>query len=337
MRVYVPTREHCTLVTEDQSLIANFLRYNDDDKDVEFVDSAEQSDLIIIFEHWSFKLWDHKDTLRDCSLLRGFIEKVFTINYDDHGRGYLPGCYTSLTTRNFDPHLHRACSYPKTYNQFADQTGRESIAATRSSSLLFSFCGTSDSHPVRRAILRELSGCEAGKIEYVDQTFHQHTDAQKLKFAQQILDSSFVLCPRGWSPTTYRLFEVMALGRCPVIISDEWVSIDGIEWEECSVRIDESDIPRIPDILSRRSADAETLGANARRVWEQFFSLERRNKYYLDSIRDLYKRSREKAPASFDELYSRWSSWRFYWSNGWTIPQRARFKFDKAIRSVSGR
>jgi hypothetical protein len=167
--------------------------------------------------------------------------------------------------------------------------------------------------------------------------FHQHTDAQKVRYVEQILNSSFALCPRGWSPTTYRLFEVMALGRCPVIISDEWVPIEGIEWQECSVRIAESDIRRIPDLLSGRSADAERLGANARKVWEEFFSIERRNRFYLNAIVDLYEKSREKAPTSFSDWYRQWNSWGFYWSNGWTIPQRARSKLDKMIENMSDR
>lgn len=332
MRVYVPSRDDCSVVTEDSNLISSFLRYNDSAEGAEFVDSPENSDLIVIFEQFSFKLWDYRDSLKECSLVRRFSEKVYTVNYDDLGRGYLPGCYTSLATRNFDHNIHRACSYPRTYNEYAS----EKTSKLKTPRLLFSFCGTINSHPVRKKIVRALSDFGDGRIKYVDQMFHQHTAQQKIEFVQEVLDSLFVLCPRGWSPTTYRLFEVMALGRCPVIISDEWVPIAGIEWRECSVQIDESDIPRIPEILSRRSADAETLGANARRVWEQFFSLERRNKYYLNAILDLHESSRQKAPPSFDEMYSRWSSWPFYWSNGWTIPQRARFKFDRAIRSMSG-
>ena len=330
MRLYVPTRDACSLVTEYDGVIKSFLEINRDQSAIGFVDSAEAADLIIVFEHFSFKLWDYKESLRECRLLNEFPDRVFTVNDDDLGRGYLPGCYTSLTTRNFDPNIHKACSYPVTYNEAVSQT--TSNPSETAPPFLFSFCGTIRSHPVRKAILRELSGCEAGSIEYVDQMFHSHSDTQKRKFTERILESRFVLCPRGWSPSTYRLFEVMELGRCPVIISDEWVPIGGIAWEECSIRIRERDISRIPLILSERIADAELLGANARRVWEQNFSVENRNKYYLHSIIDLFERSRERGPISFADLYTRWSSWSFYWRNGWTIPQRARAKLDRTLR-----
>jgi len=331
MRVYLPTRDVCSLATEDDRLLANFQRYNRGQEGVEFVDAAREADVIVLFEQFSFKRWDYKDSLRD-SWLREFSDRVFTINYDDHGRGHLPGCYTSLNTRTFDPLLHRACAYPRTYNEYA-QAARPTGSSLDEPTprLLFSFCGTLASHPVRKAMARELSGRADGVIEQVEQTFHQHTDVQKRAFIELALDSSFVLCPRGWSPSTYRLFEVMALGRCPVVISDEWVPIDGIAWEECSIRIRESRTSTILATLLERKRDAPRLGAYARRIWEESLSVENRNKQYLRSILDIHRTEATQLRTPWADRYAHWSSWRFYWANGWTLPQRARSKLARVL------
>ncbi len=317
MRVWVPRRGDCLLATEDLELISNFRKFNEGSDGVKFVDSPNEADVIVVFEEFSFKLSDYREVLLECPVVRSWPQKIYTVNHDDHGRGHLSGCYTSLTTRNFDPVVHEACCYPKSYNEYA-----ESRPANGMPRVLFSFVGTVSSHPVRRAMVRALGDCGDAMIKYVDRVFHQHTAAEKIEYVGAIVDSLFSLCPRGWSPCTYRLFEVMALGRCPVIISDEWVPIRGIEWKECSIRVREADIARIPALLAGRS-DALQLGANARRVWEEHFSIEKRNSHYLRSIRGLHEKSLEGPPVRTADLYSRWNSWRFYWSNRWTVPQRA--------------
>lgn len=333
MKIYVPTKQECVLVNEDGQLINNFVEANRDEKEVEFVDSPDTADIIIIFEQFSFKLWNYQNLLKTCSLVRKFPQKIFTVNYDDHGRGHLPGCYTSLSGKNFDPAIHRATCYPRTYNELAADAYTNVPA--RVPRFLFSFCGTIKSHPVRGALVKGLSGFPNCQLDYVDQVFHQHTSDQKTKYIEQILDSWFVLCPRGWSPSTYRLFETMALGRCPVIISDDWVPIDGIAWDECSIRIRESRISDIPRVLLHRSGEAGALGENARRVWEKWFSLRNRNKHFLRLILELYLADRKIVAPQFSDWCQRWQSWGFYWVNEWTMPQRIRNRLSKVARQVA--
>ena len=82
--------------------------------------------------------------------------------------------------------------------------------------------------------------------------FHNHSAEEKREYVQDILLSKFVLCPRGWSPATYRLFEVMELGRCPVIISDDWVPIDGVPWQDCCLVIRQKDVASCANILGEQ-------------------------------------------------------------------------------------
>jgi hypothetical protein len=55
------------------------------------------------------------------------------------------------------------------------------------------------------------------------------------EYASVCVRSRFMLSPRGIGPNTYRLFEAMEMGRCPVILSDDWVPPPFIPWEKFSV------------------------------------------------------------------------------------------------------
>ena len=92
------------------------------------------------------------------------------------------------------------------------------------------------------------------------------------EYAEAILDSQFVLCPAGFGPATYRLFEAMEMGRAPVILSDEWVPPRGPRWDEFSVRVPECRAGEISAILSNYSDRHEVMGRLARRAWEQWFA-----------------------------------------------------------------
>jgi hypothetical protein len=86
--------------------------------------------------------------------------------------------------------------------------------------------------------------------------------------------SKFVLCPRGLSPASIRLFEAMCAGRVPVVLSDEWVAPDGPKWDNFCVFVPERDAASVPRLLEEREGDAIKMGLAARREWEIYFSPE---------------------------------------------------------------
>jgi hypothetical protein len=183
---------------------------------------------------------------------------------------------------------------------------------------LFSFRGNRRAHSVRRKLF-ELYGTfpEASLVD-VSTKFHAHTPEQKAAFITDVLASKFVLCPRGAGPATYRLFEVMSLGRCPVIISDDWVPIKGIDWSKCSVFVREREIAQIPSMLRNRKLDPEELGQNARAMWEKHFADRPKFRHMFDCGMSIHSNLRR----AFFDYRARWNSWRFYRSNGWLLYQR---------------
>src|SRR5262249_31137500 len=157
--------------------------------------------------------------------------------------------------------------------------------------------------------------------------FHGHSTKEKQEYIDDILSSKFVLCPRGWSPSTYRLFEVMELGRCPVIISDDWVPIDGVPWPECSIFIRERDIAYCAEILTGEEVNAEQLGARAREVWQAHFSEENKFRAMLYSILELRS-------CGCTDYRTRWSSWRFRHGNGWLLHQRIAKRMGRGFETL---
>lgn len=144
---------------------------------------------------------------------------------------------------------------------------------------LYSFQGSSLTHPCRQrlfsvehdpqsAALRDTAGMHAWQLSPAEKAAYERD------YLALLDDSYFILCPRGVGPCTYRLFESMQLGRAPVVISDQWCEIPGIEWDKFSVRVAEADVPRIAAILRERRAEAVELGIAARRAWETAFAPE---------------------------------------------------------------
>ena len=144
---------------------------------------------------------------------------------------------------------------------------------------LFTFIGAAETHPVRGK-LRDLftdDGCFFDVPRSVTQTAFQAgctTTIKKLvDNMEDVCQSSlFVLCPRGVGASSMRLFEVMRMGRCPVIISDDWIEPYGPDWTSCSIRIHENQLKDIPQILASKKSFARELGHKARTEWETWFA-----------------------------------------------------------------
>lgn len=64
----------------------------------------------------------------------------------------------------------------------------------------------------------------------------------------------------------------MKMGRVPVILSDEWVYPERVDWRSCSITVPEREVARIPEILSQYESRAAEMGLRARQEWEKYYS-----------------------------------------------------------------
>ena len=138
---------------------------------------------------------------------------------------------------------------------------------------LFSFLGRESTHPVRSDILR-LDGAASPCVDVDSAPERLAGFDYSQSYRNLIVDSKFVLCPRGFGASSIRTFEVMAAGRVPVIISDRWRPTPGIPWNDFCVFVAEQEVRQIPAILASLESDSQNRGKLAREFYQQFFAPE---------------------------------------------------------------
>jgi hypothetical protein len=285
------------------------------------VQDPDQADVIVLVESNVFKERHYLDVLDREPLLQQWPQKCFTLNYDDDALGLLAGIYVGLPRQRFDPLRHRASCYvhPPNPRTAAKAVIRDEVEPLH----LASFRGAI-SHPFRRQLLETKALGQLGPITHIDRWFN-HTEDEKESYLDEILASKFVLCPRGCSPSSIRLFEVMELGRVPVILADEWVPPEGPAWSQFSIRVAESRVRDLPRILAEREYEWKEMARAARRAWEEWFGPQTRIVSMAVAIEALLL-TRPSAHWEGKALRS-WKTHHGRRKLGWTLSQRVWRRF----------
>lgn len=101
---------------------------------------------------------------------------------------------------------------------------------------------------VRQAMQSAFEGVDGCKIENVR---NGGSDEAWKSMSSMMSQSRFCLAPRGYAPTSFRLYEAMALGSIPVYISDEFITPfdDELDWSEFCVFCKPEEIKQLPQLL----------------------------------------------------------------------------------------
>lgn len=252
-----------------------FLAASDRVKTHTIAEDAESADVILFVDLHQFPFDWQLEQLRHHPIATRYEHKIMV--YDERDRPFcvFPGLYVSMAKRFFDPSRQRASSYYHLKNELMMPSSEEP-------DLLFSFQGA-NSHPVRqlifglshpRAIIENTSN-----VNFFDFSDYSHTEeyqkqvrAQKQHFQEVVSRSKFVLCPRGAGTSSFRLYETLAAGRVPVIISDQWMPPHGPDWEACSIRVPESELNSLPSVLEAYEERWEHMAKKAKQVFEDWFA-----------------------------------------------------------------
>tara|TARA_Y100000741_G_scaffold363507_1_gene351875 strand:- start:597 stop:1505 length:909 start_codon:yes stop_codon:yes gene_type:complete len=78
------------------------------------------------------------------------------------------------------------------------------------------------------------------------------------KYNKILLNSRYSLCPSGSGPNSIRLWESLACGSIPILLADTLDLIPNIDWDNAIIRIQESDIHNINNILDNISTERES-------------------------------------------------------------------------------
>lgn len=289
--------------------------------------AADEADLVIFLESNYFKTRKYADLLRGMDAVRRWPEKCFTINTDDAPLPFLPGAYTSLPARWLDERRAQASCYltgsPNPYcAEYAAR--RETVPEW-----LFSFRGAR-SAPVRERLLAQGERLTRGVPAMIQASpgWFNHSEEEMRTYLDDILRSHFVICPRGQGTATHRVFEVMQLGRVPVILSDEWTPPHGPDWAACSIRIRERAVASLRQRILEREPAAAAMARAARETWERWFSPERRLWIILDALCAL--RRGRRAPES--DFQRQWDRRAFYRANLGGIWERVARRLKRCAK-----
>jgi hypothetical protein len=235
------------------------------------VATPEDADIILFSDSPSNTQAD----IRNHVLTKRFGEKVFIYSAIDRDLPFVPGVYTSAEKRWYQPSHMRSGFYIKVI----DHDWIQPSPIKERPLHLFSFCGSFDTHPLRRRLarlggtqgfVRDTSKHEGRGFGKSAETYQQW----QAEYFRIMHDSMFVLCPRGVDPSSYRIFEAIKAGRVPVIIADAWVPPIGPNWTEFSLRVPEAHLQDVPQILERLADQAPEMGLRASQAWERWFSRE---------------------------------------------------------------
>ena len=313
MKIFFADRESSTLAADKTHTLLrtkdSMLKF----PGIEEVHTPEESNAIILQEENSYKNFRYiEDLLRD-QLISKYAHKVFTINDDDCATGLLKGVYTSLPSFRFRQGIHVAVPYMQFPNELVFSKNND-----REPEHLASWRGNTKSNRLRLKLIDNLKEKTGVIIEKTD-SWLNHDLAEKEKYVQLIQNSQFSLCPAGWAPVSFRIYESMALARCPVILADSFVPPTGPKWKDFALFYPEKKVDKLHAFLRENESNSSQLGLNAYENWKQHFSPEVIGDYYAQGLLSLINASK---PATNDREFKRWKSLQMHWKNEWTVPQR---------------
>jgi hypothetical protein len=251
------------------------------------VDCPDKADIILFI---SDRRYYHSGIY--CSdIFKKYSEKCLIFDFHDRTIPRIPGLYATIPTYLHSCPIYEYGFYPSNYGCFDLDNAIKSFTECK---YLFSFMGSMYTCPhVRGQVLNLMHPRSYLK----DTSKHGPVDL----FSDVLINSKFILCPRGIAPATIRVFEAMRAGRVPVIISDEWQenTIDG-DWKEFSVRVSEKDIESIPNLLERLEPKALEMGQKASIAWENNFSMSQGFNWVVETCLRI-----QKARVDYDRILSR--------------------------------
>ena len=244
----------------------------------EMTDDPEQADIIVFWEPHQRSQVIRIPRLRAHQLVRQFPNKVFVVSVEDAPLGLLSGLYTSLPAWRHHPHRHRTTLYYRTQNPFLPLL--RAVRRVPSPPNLASFLGA-PSHPLRWRLIEMADSLARHDIKVADTPWNRfliRNDPElmpsQIGFMDTILDAKFSLCPRGNGAGSYRLQESLAVGRAPVIISDDWVPVADLDWERFAIFVAEDSLADLPAILREHEPRWKEMGDLARQTYESHFRQE---------------------------------------------------------------
>lgn len=146
-------------------------------------------------------------------------------------------------------------------------------------------------------VLNRSSDIESNFLVRRSYSGHSYTasdTAEKLHrdFVNNILESDYSLDVRGDANNSIRLFEILSLGRIPIIIDTErnFPFSDKIDYESFALIVDFKDIKKLPEKIAEFHKNIsqerfEQMQRNAREVYLNYFRIDALTQQIMDKLR----------------------------------------------------
>jgi Exostosin family len=236
------------------------------------VDDPEPADLIIAAVQQT-AYGPCFERLRNHIVYRMYAHKLVVYCPDDNQFPAIRGLYPSVSRQ----WVARGWALPAHYVSAHIHRFQFATGELQEKDVLFSFIGSSRTHPVReRIIALHHPGGVVIDSSPKGRSGHWWEQPNPEEFRRTFKDvtrrSQFVICPRGLSPSSIRLFEAMEAAAVPVIVSDAMELPRGPDWDTFSIRVAEKDVDSIPTVVEKLQHRAAEMGRAARQAWDTFFS-----------------------------------------------------------------
>jgi hypothetical protein len=279
------------------------------------------ADALILQEKKSIKDFKYVHDLICDPVISKYAHKVFTVNEDKYATGLIRGLYTTLPKFRFNIEYHVAVPFMQYPNEYV----LSNIGNEIKPCYLASWRGNINYNSLRKKMIDYHDHTHGILLEQTNCCFN-YDSTEKIAFVTIVKNAKFSLCPAGSTPVNHRIYESMALGRCPVIISDQFVLPIGPKWKSCALFFRERDLINLESYLKIHESDHKKLGDNAFSEWQRHFSPNNIAKYYANALMSILQKPHSK---SAEKEIQRWTSFGVYWNNKWTLPQRI---MDRAKR-----
>ncbi len=143
-------------------------------------------------------------------------------------------------------------------------------------------------HKLRIKLEEKLKSENSFYIKNLNSMNSEISINNQLKFQHIMSESYFSLCPRGYGPTSFRLYESIAAGVVPVYISDSHFLpyTDRVNWKEFSLILKPRKINKLNKILqsSLDKGDYSNLNKNLQKV-RHYFNFSYMSKYISSKVK----------------------------------------------------
>ena len=143
-------------------------------------------------------------------------------------------------------------------------------------------------HKLRIKLERKLKSDNRFYIKNLDSMNSEISKENQLLFKQIMSKSYFSICPRGYGPTSFRLYESIQAGIVPVYISDSHFIpfTDKVDWDDFSIIIKPREMNKLSKILEKslENGNHPILYKNLQLIAEQYFNFSYMCKYILSKV-----------------------------------------------------